>query len=129
MMRSIAFITTLFLVVFCGSTDAFGIAAGAKKGVGSTKPTFNKATEKWEKAAGDDGKYPYDAVGALLRHGPVPFVTRLTNPGEYEQAVLKYMATAGVDRSEATGNMDAKLNNAVDWAYQKMEEKSTWMFG
>ena len=33
------------------------------------------------------------------------------------------MATAGVDRAEATGNMDAKLNNAMDWTYQKMAEK------
>ena len=37
---------------------------------------------------------------------------------------MKYMATAQVSRSEATGNIDAKLNNAVDWAYQKMEEKN-----
>lgn len=34
------------------------------------------------------------------------------------------MATAKVDRAEATGNIDAKLNNAIDWAYQKMEEKN-----
>lgn len=87
------------------------------------KPTFNKKTERWEKASDDDGKYPYDTIGSLLRHGPSPFITRLTNSDEYEQAVLKYMATAGVSRAEATGNMDAKLNNAMDWTYQKMAEK------
>lgn len=78
--------------------------------------------DKWEKAPGDDGAYPYDAVGALLRHGPSPFLTRLTNADEYEQYVLNYMAEIGVDRAEATGNIDAKLNNAAHWAYQKMEE-------
>jgi hypothetical protein len=33
------------------------------------------------------------------------------------------MATQGVSRAEATGNIDAKLNNAMDWAYQKAAEK------
>jgi len=87
------------------------------------KPKFDTQSQKWEKAADDDGDYPYDAVGALLRHGPAPFLARLVNPTMYEQAVLKYMAVEGVSRAEATGNMDAKLNNAADWAYQKMEEK------
>lgn len=87
------------------------------------KPTFNQTTQKWERASDDDGKYPYDALGALLRHGPAPFLTRLTNPSEYEQGVLKYMASTGVSRAEATGNMDAKLNNAADWAFQKLAEK------
>ena len=96
---------------------------GARKGSTNTKPTFNKSTQTWEKSPNDDGKYPYDAVGALLRHGPSPFIARLSNPKEYEQGILKYMAVENVDRSEATGNMDAKLNNAADWAYRKMEEK------
>ena len=34
------------------------------------------------------------------------------------------MLSANCDRAEATGNTDAKLNNAMDWAYQKMEEKN-----
>lgn len=87
------------------------------------KPTFNKATQKWERASNDNGEYPYDAVGALLRHGPAPFFTRILNPDEYEQGILKYMATASVSRAEATGNMDAKINNGPDWAFQKMAEK------
>ena len=41
----------------------------------------------------------------------------------YEQSVLQYMASTKCTRSDATGNMDAKANNAADWAYQKMEEK------
>jgi hypothetical protein len=35
----------------------------------NTKPKFNAQTQKWERAKGDDGEYPYDAVGSLLRHG------------------------------------------------------------
>jgi hypothetical protein len=91
----------------------------------STKPVFDKVTETWQKSPVDDGKYPYDAVGALLRHGPGPFVQRIMNPKGYEQSVLQYMAATGCSRAEATGNMDAKLNNAADWAYQKLEEKKT----
>jgi hypothetical protein len=91
----------------------------------STKPTFDKSTETWKPSPNDDGKYPYDAVGALLRHGPAPFLQRTFDPKGYEQSVLQYMAATGCSRDEATGNMDAKLNNAADWAYQKLEEKKT----
>jgi hypothetical protein len=110
---------------FCPSVSSIGnrqtmtsLAAVASK----TKPKFNKSSNKWERSPKDDGAYPYDAVGALLRHGPSAFLTRVTNAEEYEQYVLNYMAEIGVDRGEATGNIDAKLNNAADWAYQKMEE-------
>ena len=88
------------------------------------KPTFNKSEHKWEKADDDDGIYPYDAVGSFLRFGLQPFVKRLTDPNGYEQDVLEYMASEGVSRAEATGNMDAKLFNAADWAYSKMEERN-----
>ena len=87
------------------------------------KPIFNKQTQKWEPASDDDGIYPYDAVGSLLRFGPSPFLKRVTDADGYEQSVLEYMAGMGVSRAEATGNMDAKLFNPADWAYQKMEEK------
>ena len=86
------------------------------------KPKFDKTTNKWEPAKDDDGIYPYDAVGSLLRYGPTPFLKRLTDAEGYEQDVLEYMALAGVSRAEATGNMDAKLFNAMDWAYQKTAE-------
>ena len=128
----------LALAVFASTATAFAPASFSKQGsttelgifgkkAATSKipfPTFNADTERWEKNAADDGEYPYDAVGALLRHGPSPFITRLINADEYEQGVLKYMAVAKVSRSEATGNMDAKLNNAADWMYQKMEEKN-----
>ena len=137
-MRSFSVILAICMMVASSTTDAFCPSSPQRTTSGtqlfifqtkssttskSTKPTFNKVTEKWEKSLGDDGIYPYDAIGALLRHGPNPFISRVTNPNEYEQYVLNYMAEVGVDRAEATGNVDAKLNNAMDWAFQKMEEK------
>jgi hypothetical protein len=128
----------LLLVFVCWVTACYGFQLGSrplgaprgayyanarKQCYAAKKPTFNKNTQKWERSADDDGVYPYDAFGALLRHGPGPFLSRLTDPAGYEQTVLSYMASTGVSRAEATGNMDAKLNNAADWAYQKLEEK------
>ena len=118
-MTRLTLFATLVAALASSTTLAFGPKLGAKK---LATPTFNKATQKWEKAPSDDGQNPYDNVGALLRHGPAPFLARTFNGDTYEQGVLKYMAVAKVDRAEAVGNMDAQLNNAADWAYQKMEE-------
>jgi hypothetical protein len=107
-----------------GKTTTASSTSSQKQLLYAIKPRLNPKTQLWEPAKDDDGKYPYDAIGSLLRHGPSPFITRTTNPSEYEQAVLKYMATQGVTRAEATGNVDAKLNNAMDWAYQKSAEKN-----
>ncbi len=106
-----------------GKNSFGGSASSSSSKKLPTTPTLNKDTGRYEKSPSDDGKYPYDAIGSALRHGPAPFLTRVFNADEYEQGVLKYMLTANVDRAEATGNVDAKLNNAIDWAYQKMEEK------
>mmetsp|Transcript_24121 Transcript_24121/g.33706 ORF Transcript_24121/g.33706 Transcript_24121/m.33706 type:complete len:173 (+) Transcript_24121:20-538(+) len=126
--------TLLLLVALCSvnafapaqngrSATTLNIFGKAKASAGkSSLPSFDRETEEWVAAASDDGEYPYDAVGSLLRHGPAPYIKRTTNPKGYEQAVLEYMAKAGADRAEATGNMDAKLNNAMDWAYQKSAE-------
>lgn len=122
------FAAAIVVVTFLSTAlqvSAFG--SFGKKSVGSASklplPTVNKDTGRYEKSPLDDGKYPYDAIGSALRHGPSPFLTRVFNADEYEQGVLKYMLTAQVDRAEATGNIDAKLNNVLDWQYQKMEEK------
>ena len=135
MIRLLSLTAALALVCGCTTVAAFApqqrmAAAPSKQSANALflslfarKPTYNKTTQRWEKAPDDDGIYPYDPIGSLLRHGPSPFFTRISNPDEYEQAVLKYMATANVSRAEATGNMDAYLNNANDWSYQKMEEK------
>lgn len=88
------------------SLNIFG-GGGAKASSASIKPKFNAQTQKWERAPGDDGEYPYDPVGSLLRHGPAPYLKRVFEADMYEQAVLKYMAQEGCSRSEATGNMDA----------------------
>lgn len=119
-------LSAVLLAAHATPTKAFGLF-GSKATSTNSKlplPTLNKDTNRWEKNAADDGEYPYDAIGSALRHGPSPFLTRVFNADEYEQGILKYMATAKVDRAEATGNIDAKLNNAIDWAYQKMEEKN-----
>ena len=89
----------------------------------SIKPKFNKSTNRWEEPPGYEDEETYGPIGSLLRQGPSPFLTRITKSGEYEQAVLKYMASENVSRLEAQGNMDAYFNNAADWSYQKMEEK------
>jgi hypothetical protein len=86
-------------------------------------PTIDPETGWYVRPPLDNGKYPYDAVGTTLCHGPSPFLTRIFNTDEYKQGVMKYMLSVQCDWAEATGNTDAKLNNATDWAYQKMEER------
>eukprot|EP00571_Detonula_confervacea_P017057 CAMPEP_0172310442 /NCGR_PEP_ID=MMETSP1058-20130122/11487_1 /TAXON_ID=83371 /ORGANISM="Detonula confervacea, Strain CCMP 353" /LENGTH=183 /DNA_ID=CAMNT_0013023249 /DNA_START=41 /DNA_END=592 /DNA_ORIENTATION=+ len=121
------FATILVALASSTTVSAFGGVFGKKSTGGASSklplPTLNKETNRYDKSPLDDGKYPYDAIGSALRHGPSPFLTRTFNADEYEQGILKYMLTAKCDRSEATGNVDAKLNNAADWVYQKMEEK------
>lgn len=51
----------------------------------------------------------YPPTKTLLLHGPRPYLTRLFQPDDYEQAVLKFMASDKVSRVEAQGNMDAYL--------------------
>jgi hypothetical protein len=64
----------------------------------------------------------YDVFGTLVRHGPKPAITRLTQPKDYEQAILKFMAQDQCDYLTAQGNMDAYLRNPADWTYQRMED-------
>jgi hypothetical protein len=64
----------------------------------------------------------YDVWGTLLRQGPEPTLTRLFSPDDYEQAVLKFMASEQCDRMTAQGNMDAYLRNPPDWTYVRMED-------
>ena len=123
---SLAFLVVAFVSIPIREASAFGSFGKKAAKVTTPKlplPTIDTETGRYVRSPLDDGVYPYDALGSALRHGPSPFLTRLLNPDEYEQGVLKYMLSANCDRSEATGNVDAKLNNAADWAYQKMEEK------
>lgn len=87
----------------------------------SKPPVFNKSTQLWEPSSQTEPP-PYGPFGSFLRGGPPPFLVRLLNEEQYEQAVFKYMAQTSCSRAEAMGNMDAFFANAADWAYQKQEE-------
>ena len=123
---SLAILVAAFISIPIREVSAFG-SFGKKAAKATTPklplPTIDPETGRYVRSPLDDGEYPYDAVGAALRHGPSPFFTRVFNADEYEQGVMKYMLSAQCSRAEAVGNTDAKLNNAADWAYQKMEEK------
>jgi hypothetical protein len=57
-----------------------------------------------------------------LRQGPLPFLNRLFQPQDYEQAVLKFMNGDGcTDRNTAQSEMDAYLSNPNDWAYNRLK--------
>mmetsp|Transcript_11446 Transcript_11446/g.21833 ORF Transcript_11446/g.21833 Transcript_11446/m.21833 type:complete len:183 (+) Transcript_11446:109-657(+) len=85
-------------------------------------PKYDKVTQKWyptnPELEGPEAGYPL--VNTLLLHGPKPFLQRVLNPDEYEQAVLKFMAVDKCERPEAMGNMDAFLKNPNDWAYYRV---------
>lgn len=84
-------------------------------------PKFNKQTARWEPSAETEAEV-YGPWGSFLRGGPAPFVQRVFNQHDYDQAVFKYMAKTSCSRAEAQGNMDAYYNNAADWSYKKSEE-------
>ena len=119
----------LCLSAILGLSSAFvapssRIAQSASRADTSLAPQFDPSTEKWEPSSDADLEGSYSAVGTLVRAGPKPFLVRLVNPGEYDQAVYKYMANENVGRKEAMGNMDAYFENAQDWAYQKNVERN-----
>lgn len=88
-------------------------------------PRYDPSSGLWEATKPEeDSEAGYPLVGSLIRQGPLPFFQRLKDPFQYDQAVLKMMASEGMDRNEAQGNMDAYLQNPNDWALQKMEEKN-----
>lgn len=85
---------------------------------------FDRSSNRWiPEGPSDEPSAGYGLVGSLIRAGPLPFFRRITQSDQYEQAVLKYMATDGCDRIEAQGNMDAFFENPNDWQYQKLQEK------
>jgi hypothetical protein len=79
---------------------------------------------KWVATQPDDQpEAGYPPFQTLIMHGPGPWFTRTFNPDDYEQAVLKFMASDKVSRTEAQGNMDAYLRNPADWTYNRMESE------
>jgi hypothetical protein len=113
----VALVVLLSSLTLC---QAFGSARKPKKI--DIRPSFDAEKNLYIRNPNDDGVLPYDPIGSLLRQGPAPCWTRLTNGNEYEQGILKYMFNARVERAEACGNIDAKLNNVMDWNYQKRAE-------
>jgi hypothetical protein len=95
-------VSLVYLALSMVWVDAF---AAVKSKQISTKdlPKFNKTTQRWEKTATAETGYPL--YETLLRNGPVPFLTRLTNNDDYEQAVLKFQAAEKCSVNEAQGNM------------------------
>lgn len=87
-------------------------------------PRFDPAEQKWYPASEEESvESSYSPVRSLLRHGPKAFFVRLTNPDQYDQAVLKFMAGEKVERWEAQGNMDRFNENAQDWIFERLEAK------
>jgi hypothetical protein len=85
--------------------------------------SFNSEKKRWEADSEKDLEGAYGIFETVVRNGPLPFIQRVTNGFTYEQGVLKYMYMEKVGRKEAQGNIDASLENAGDWGYQKMQEK------
>jgi hypothetical protein len=66
--------------------------------------------EKWVPTSPEEGpEAGYGPGKTLLLQGPKPFLTRIFQPQDYEQAVLKFMAGDKCSRDEAQGNMDLYL--------------------
>jgi hypothetical protein len=75
-------------------------------------PRFDTSINKWVATKPEDeASAGYSVYKTLLLRGPKPFLHRVLQPDDYEQAVLKFMAGDGVDRNTAQGNMDAYLES------------------
>lgn len=75
-------------------------------------PKYNSETSRWTPGSPDEEvSAGYPPFGSLLRQGPSPFIQRILNPDDYDQGVLKMMASEGMSRNEAQGNMDAYIRN------------------
>jgi hypothetical protein len=118
-----------------GGTFAFMVApssscATQRKGSSSSSlnmaPKFDKATQKWSPSSPEEGpEAGYGVTKTLLRHGPKAFLQRVFTPDDYDQAVLKFMASDKCSRDEAQGNMDAYMENPNDWAYNRLYTERT----
>jgi hypothetical protein len=78
-------------------------------------PTVQKFVPTDLEVEGPTAGYP--PIGTLLRQGPQPYLQRLLNSEDYEQAVLKFMAVEQCSRNEAQGNMDAYLRYVTIYIY------------
>jgi hypothetical protein len=66
----------------------------------------------------------YPPYLSLIRNGPLPLLTRLTNPDKYQQAIYKYQfESKETDLQEAQSNIDAFFSAPDVWAEQKLKEQ------
>ena len=80
----------LLLFAFITSISAFAVPSPERMFDYNQKaPTFNKQTSLWEPSPKTEDP-PYGPWGSLLRGGPSPFLVRILQPNEYDQAVFKY---------------------------------------
>lgn len=121
-----------FVVVSESRTEAF---VATTKWLGLGRATFTESCfrmvpkydgSRWVPQKPEDmPEAGYAPLQTLLMHGPKPYFTRIFQPEDYEQAVLKFMAADKVGRVEAQGNMDAYLRNPNDWAVNRIQEQRT----
>ena len=85
-------------------------------------PRFDPISQQWTASSEEESAAAgYPPIRSLLRHGPKAFLIRVTQPEQYDQAVLKFMANERCDRYTAQGNMDRYFENAQDWAFERYE--------
>lgn len=113
----LSFLTVAQAFVSQGSRHATSTATSSL----DMAPRYDKQAQVWYPTSPDEGpEAGYPLVNTLLLHGPNPFVQRVINGAQYEQAVLKFMAQDKVDRQTAMGNMDAYFANPNDWAVNRL---------
>jgi hypothetical protein len=112
MMKTIVFVLLPTLALgFCPQPKSSAIVS-----LGMA-PRYDNVSNKWMPTSPEEGpEAGYDILGSLLRQGPAPAFNRIFKAGDYEQAVLKFMAGDKVDRMTAQAEMDAYLSNPSDWA-------------
>jgi hypothetical protein len=109
--------TFLILALLCLSASVQAFVTGRRGHQQSQThlfmaPRFDTASNKWVATKPEDeATSGYSVYKTLLLRGPKPFLHRVLQPDDYEQAVLKFMAGDGVDRNTAQGNMDAYLES------------------
>ena len=59
----------------------------------------------------------------LLRNGPISFGIRVARPDFYEETVVTYMETKGVDRLEAQQRMDFMFNDPNGFGVNELREE------
>jgi hypothetical protein len=95
----------LSLLLLLGATEAFVSQTNNRVATNTAlemAPRFDKKTQKWYPTKPEEGpEAGYPITRTLLLHGPKPFLQRVFNKDDYEQAVLKFMAGDKCDRDEA----------------------------